>query len=101
MQPEAELTLLDLRGDDCTRIGAPTDTVNARNHADGRAFARAIHAEHVDVDGIVHSSRLTGDDVYAVFDRATGKLASTGTDLLQNHPDLPDILKRYEIGLVT
>ncbi len=29
MQAGAALTLLDLRGDGCTRIGAPTDAVNA------------------------------------------------------------------------
>ena len=41
-QPEAEPLLLDLRGDGCTRIGAPTDTVRARNHAPGRVLAKAI-----------------------------------------------------------
>ena len=101
MQAGAALTLLDLRGDGCTRIGAPTDTVNARNHGAGRAFAKAIHAGHVYVDGIVYSSRLTGEDVYAVFDRASGKLASAETGLLENHPELPDILKRYGIELRT
>ena len=28
-------TLLDLRGDGCTRIGAPTDVIRARSHAAG------------------------------------------------------------------
>lgn len=32
MQPKAKLALLDLRGDGCLQLGAPTDTVNARNH---------------------------------------------------------------------
>ena len=101
MQAGATLTLLDLRGDGCTRIGAPTDTVNARNHAAGRAFAKAIHADHVDVDGIVYASRLTGEDVYAVFDRSTGKLAAVETGLLEDRPELVDILERYGIGLVS
>ncbi len=100
MQPEATLTLVDLRRDGCTRIGAPTDTVKARNHAAGRAFAKAIHTDHVDVDGIVYTSRLTGEDVYAVFDRSAGKLASAETGLLEHHPELPDILKRCGIGLL-
>ena len=56
MQPKATLTLVDLRGDGCTRIDAPTDTVKARNHAAGRALARDIHAGHADVDGIVYAS---------------------------------------------
>lgn len=63
MKPQASLRLLDLRGDGCTRIGAPTDTVNARNHAAGRAFAKDIHAGNMYVDGIVYASRLTGEDV--------------------------------------
>ena len=99
MQRDAVLTLVDLRGDGCTRIGAPSDAVNARNHAAGRAFAKAIHADHVDVDGIVYASRLTGEDVYAVFDRSTGKLAAVETGLLEDRPELPDILKRYGIVL--
>ncbi|MCY4151231.1 MAG: RES family NAD+ phosphorylase [Aestuariivita sp.] len=100
VQADAALTLLDLRGDGCTRISAPTDVVNARNHAAGRAFAKAISADHVDVDGIVYASRLTGEDVYAVFGRSIGKLVDEETGLLQNHPELPKILKRYGIGLV-
>ncbi len=47
------LTLLDLRGDGCTRIGAPTDAIHARNHAAGRAFATSIHGGHTDVDGLL------------------------------------------------
>ena len=101
MQGEATLTLADLRGDGCARIGVPTDTVNARNHAAGRAFAKASHAEHVDVDGIVYASRLTGEEVYAVFDRSTAKLASVETGYLEDRPELPNIMLRYGIGLVS
>ena len=99
-RPEAELTLLDLRGDGCTRIGAPTDTVRARNHAAGRALGKAIHAAHPDIDGLVYVSRLTDEEIYAVFDRGMTKLEATGTGLLRDHPDLPDVLKRFGIALV-
>jgi len=34
-----KLALLDLRKDGCTRLGAPTDAVNARNHAAGVSVA--------------------------------------------------------------
>ena len=101
MQAGAALTLLDLRGDGCTRIGVSTDAVNARNHAAGRAFAKAIHADHVDVDGIVYASRLTGENVYAVFGRSTRRLVAVETGLLENRPELPDILIRYGLSLVT
>ena len=99
-QPGAELTLLDRRGDGCTRIGAPSDAVHARNHAAGRAFAKAVHAEHADIEGLVYVSRLTGKDVYAVFDRGVGKLDATEAGMLMDHPELPDVLARHGIGLV-
>ena len=99
-RPAAELVLLDLRGDGCTRIGAPTDTVRARNQAAGRAFATAIHAAHPDIDGLVYLSRLTEEETYAVFDRGMAKLEVTATGLLKDHPDLPDVLKRHGIKLV-
>ena len=85
-QSGAVLTLLDLRGDGCARIGAPTDTVHARNHAAGRAFGRAIHEAHADVDGLLYGSRLTGEDAYAVFDRGIGKFAVSDTGMLVDHP---------------
>ena len=100
VRPGTELTLLDLRGDGCTRIGAPTDVVHARIHAAGRAFGRAIHAEHGDVEGLLHVSRLTGEDVLAVFDRGLGKLASTGAGMLKDHPELPEVVARHGIGIV-
>jgi hypothetical protein len=99
-RPRATLTLLDLRKDGCVRLGAPTDAVSARNHAAGRALGRAIHAAHGDVDGLLFSSRLTGGDVYAIFDRALGKLDAAETGLLADHPDLPAVLSAHGIGLV-
>lgn len=99
-RPGTALTLLDLRGDGCTRIGAPTDTVRARNHAAGRAFAKAIHMGHADIDGLIYVSRLTGEDVHAVFDRGAGTLEAVETGRLADHPDLPAVLERHGIGLV-
>ena len=99
-EPGTELALLDLRGDGCARAGVPTDAVHARNHAAGRAFASAVHAEHVDVEGLLHASRLTAEDVYAVFDRGLDNLNVAETGPLMDHPDLPDVLERHGIGLV-
>ena len=81
-------------------MGAPSDAVHARNHAAGRAFARAIHSENADIDGLVHVSRLTGGDVYAVFHRSAGKLEAVETGTLAEHPDPPAVLERHAIGLV-
>lgn len=99
-RPGTALILLDIRADGCTRIGAPTDSVHARSHAAGRALARTIHTEHGDVEGLLYVSRLTGEDVYAVFDRGVGKLDSVETGALADHPKLPEVLERHEIGLV-
>ena len=99
-QPGTLLTLLDLRGDGCARVGAPTDAVSARNHAAGRVLARSIHAEHADIDGLLHVSRLTGKDVYALFDRGPGKLDAAETGELADHPDLSDVLERHGLALV-
>lgn len=99
-KPGARLRLLDLRQDGCVKLGAPSDAVNARSHAAGRALGRAIHADHKDVDGLLFSSRLTGADAYAVFDRALAKLDASASALLQDHPALPNVLSEYGIQLI-
>ena len=99
--PRVNLSLLDLRKDGCVRLGAPTDAVNARNHAAGRALGRAIYSEHKDVDGLRFSSRLTGGDVYAIFDRGIAKLDAPETGTLPEHPELTDVLSNYNIKLIT
>ena len=96
----APLTILDLRSDGCTRIGAPTDVVQARNHAAGRAFGKTIHAEHADIDGLVYASRLTGKDVYAIYDRSVIKLKAGDVGQLEEHVELPGVLERHGIELL-
>ena len=99
-KPGMRLSVLDLRKDGCALIGARTDTVNARNHAAGRAFGKTMHADHEDVDGMVYASRLTGADVYAVFDRAFGKLEPRVVGMLSEHPRLPSVLAKHGISLI-
>ena len=99
-KPATRLMLLDLRRDGCALIGVPTDAVNARNHAAGRAFGKAVHAEHANVDGLLYASRLTGADVYAVFDRGIGKLDASESGMLPDHPELPDVLDKHRVDLI-
>ncbi len=76
------LRLIDLRGDSCARLGAPTDTESVRNRGTGRTIAKFIHAGQADVDGIVYASHLTG------------KLFMTWMAVQQGisvRPELPDI----------
>ena len=94
------MTTLDLRTDGCTRIGAPTDVVQARSHAVGRAFGKTIHGEHADIDGLVYASRLTGEDVYAIYDRSVVKLNEVDVGRLEEHVELLGVLERHGIGLL-
>lgn len=67
-------------------MGAPTDVLRARHQAAGRAFSRAIYTQHPGVDGLLYSSRLTGIDCYAVFDRALARLRELDQGELKHHP---------------
>ena len=98
-QPDQELNLLDLRDTGCVDIGAPTDAVRARHFAAGQALGRAVQ-EHVDVDGFIYSSRLTGDDCIAVFDRAVPKLRVLDACELKDHAELPAALAKNHVDLV-
>ena len=95
-----KLSIVDLRDDGCVRLGAPTDAVRARNHSAGRALGRALYTEHEHVDAVLFSSRLTGTDVYAVFDRAIDRLEVSDSGDLPAHPALPDVLERHRISLM-
>jgi hypothetical protein len=47
-----------------------------------------------------HSSKLTGDDCIAVFDRAVGKLRVVDALELTDHAELPTVLERNKVQLV-
>lgn len=96
---DSVLRLLDLGGDGCVRLGAPTDAHNARSHAAGRALAQSIYDEHSFVDGIIYDSRLTGGTCLAIFDRACDSLSLTKIGQLHEHILLPATLRRLEIKL--
>ena len=99
-QPNSDLLLLDLRDTGCLDIGAPTDAARARHFAAGQALARSIYTEHPDIDGFIYASRLTGDDCFAVFDRALDKLIVIDARELKDHPQLPALLEQGAIQLV-
>ena len=58
------------------------------------------HTEHGDSEGLLYVSRLTGEDIYAVFDRGVGKLDSVETGALAHHLRLPEVLEQHQIGLI-
>ncbi len=98
-QPDQKLNMLNLRESGCLEIGAPTDAVHARHLAAGQALGRAVHEEHRDIDGFIYSSRLTGDDCFAIFDRAIDKLKVLEVSELKDHPQLPDVLDQHRVRL--
>jgi RES domain len=93
------LNMVDLRESGCVVLGAPTDTVHARNHAAGRALSRALYEQYLDIDGIWYQSRLTGGDCLAIFDRALKRLAPSKTGELEHHPDLPKALRMHSVRI--
>jgi hypothetical protein len=98
-KPGQKLNLRDLRGSGCLEIGAPTDAVRARHLAAGQALARAVYEEHPDVDGVVYSSRLTGEDCLAVFDRAVENLVVLKIWELKDHPVDVQRRRMFDRGL--
>lgn len=98
--PNSNLTILDLRRDGCTRLGVPTDAVNARVHSYGQELGQEIYNNHSEVDGLLFSSRLTGNDIYAIFDRAISKLSVIESNRITGHQELITILDRYSIQLI-
>lgn len=99
-RPNADVLLLDLRDTGCLDIGAPTDAARARHFAAGQALGRSVYTEHPDVDGLIYASRLTGDDCFAVFDRALDKFVVLDAGELKDHPQLPMLLEHRGIQLV-
>ena len=89
--------LVDLRGDNGCRIGAPTAATHDADHRSGQALSAAVHRTRV--DGIIFSSRFTGDTCFALFDRSLEKIRYLGTERLVNHPDVLAALERYRIEL--
>lgn len=73
--------------------------VHDGNQAAGRALSAAVHAGEPEVDGLLFSSRFTGDAYLAVFERAFGKLTVFDIDELVRYAECLDALKDYGIAL--
>lgn len=94
------LQLLDLRGDGCLKLGVSTDIARAKGWKQSRQLAQHIH-DHTNLDGILYSSRLTGEDCIAVFGRAisTGLTSNKVADV-RGLRDLSDALRSMFVELV-
>lgn len=97
---DSNLSILDLRNDGCTIIGAPTDTVHSSVHSKGQRLGNYIYHHHTNIDGILFSSRFDEKEIYAIFDRAKSKLkASLPNPLCDKISELETILQNLDITI--
>lgn len=97
---DSNLSILDLRNDGCTIIGAPTDTVHSSVHREGQRLGNYIYHHHTNIDGILFSSRFDENKIYAIFDRAKSKLkASLPNPLCDKISELETILQNLDITI--
>ncbi len=97
---DSNLSILDLRNNGCTIIGAPTDTVHSSVHSEGRRLGNYIYQHHTNIDGILFSSRFDEKEMYAIFDRAKSKLkASLPNPLYEKFSELETILQNLDITI--
>ncbi len=92
------LTLVDLRTTGLLRLGVSTDAARAKMHGHGQELAAALYAGF-DVDGLLYSSRLTGEICVAVFDRAVAKLVAASPVDLRRQPNLIAALKSIGVRI--
>lgn len=90
------LALVDLSGAAAYELGVDTDAKGARSHLMGQRFAEALHKQ-TSVDGIIFSSRLTGEPAVAIFDRAFPSLSATVAIDLVRVAALSDEINRLGI----
>jgi hypothetical protein len=95
----APLRLVDLVEDGCTRMGINTDTIGARDHAQGRALSFVLHGHADAPDGILYRSRLSGNRNIAIFDRRFAALDATGDGVMRDRPELPGFIRRYKLNI--
>ena len=63
-------------------------------------WSQAFHGHPVGADGIVYMSRYMGSTRSVVlFDRAKDAVSEMASTPLLAHPELPDVLERFEIGI--
>jgi hypothetical protein len=87
-----ELQLLDLTGDGPVRMGIPSDVARGRRQALARKWSVAFHEHPQQVDGIVYPSRLNGENNFAIYGRAVGKLEPLRELDLKHAAGLPSVL---------
>jgi hypothetical protein len=83
------------------KVVRPLDKLKAGKVEEVISAAPSFGTASRDGESLPARARPMDTDVYAIFDRGIGKLASKDAGLLSHHPDLPAVLSTYEIGLLT
>lgn len=69
IQTLAPLRVVDLRKGGCLKLGISTEIAGAKDFDLAQAFSHDVYS-HAEIDGILYSSRLTGENCVAVYERA-------------------------------
>jgi hypothetical protein len=99
IEPTSRLSLVDLRGDGCVRIGIPSDVPRSANQALARRWSLAFYRHPSQPDGIIYPSRLNEDTNLAIYDRATAKLREVGNTHLIGAPGFAEVLDDLRVAI--
>ena len=97
------LRMLDLTGNNCTKLHISTDTAKGETHEHGQDLAQRIYDHHQDmIDGLLWRSRHTENDAYAVFDWAFERIQCNEVEPtpLLSHPATGRIIEEYDLKVV-
>ena len=94
----SRLTLVDLTGDGCIRMGIPSDVIGASDQVTARWWSVAIHEHPAAPDGIVYPSRLNEERNLAIYGRAVGKLSAVKRYPLKKAPGLARVLNDLKVA---
>jgi hypothetical protein len=95
------LNVVDLTGNGAIQIGMPSDVLGRSVQAAARYWSFTFYIHPAAPDGIMYPSRLNGETILAIYDRAVSKLAVIGTCALINATGLPAVLNDLGVSLVS
>lgn len=101
VRQDADLKLVDLRGDGLVRLGMPSDALRHSVHGQGGQWARAIWRHADGIDGLIFPSRHNGETNIVLYDRALpGLTAVESRPLLEYPAELTKVFRELPISLI-
>jgi RES domain len=94
------LQVVDLRKGGCLKLGISTEIAGAKGFEEAQQFAQFLH-DNSKFDGILYSSRLTGRNCVAIFNRAVlSRLSDLRTVPLVRVTNLRTALTSLNVQLI-